>query len=406
MGIEIAPARPDQYVDLIATFGMAFGFDADNESQNERFKEMCEWDRTRVAYDGPDMVGTSGAFSLEMTVPGATMACGGTTIVSVVPTHRRRGILRAMMDQHLDDVREREEPIAALWASDSAIYGRFGYGCAATGVDIEIDRTHVGFHRLAPDPAPVRVVGAEEAASLLPPVYDSVRPTIPGYFARSEAWWRNRRLVDDPDSRDGATRFRYAITEVDGHATGYVQYRVKEQWSDGHGAGTVRIRELLGTDPASWSGLWRYVLSHDLVAKITASLRSTDEPLLEMLAARRRATLQPSDTLWVRVMDPKAALEGRRYEAIADVVVDLHDPLDGTVTAWHLDLSPEGATVEPSQQTATVALDVEDLSACFMGWSRFGTLQAAGRVTGSDEDVAALDRAFGWSPGPWCPEVF
>lgn len=406
MGVTIGAVDRDQVMVFLATMGRAFGSDVDDEARADRFAEVFEWDRSRAAFDGDQMVGTSGAFSLDMSVPGATMACGGTTVVSVIPTHRRRGILRSMMDAHLLDVRDREEPIAGLWAADSAIYGRFGYGCATQAVDLEISRNHTRFHRLAPAPAPVRLITADEAAQMVPAFYDEVRLSIAGFYARSNTWWANRALVDTPERRGGASAYRYAVTESDGKVTGYVQYRFKENWDSGHGQGELRIDEMLGTDPESWSGLWRFILDHDLMATVKAPMRSMEDPILELLEGRRRAAQKLSDSLWIRVMDPKKALEGRSYSGSARIVVALHDPLDATITTWLLDLARDGAEVTPSDADPDVTMDLEDLGACFMGWSRFSALGGAGRITATPDCLRALDRAFAWSPLPWCPEVF
>lgn len=406
MGVTIAPVPKERAADFVGAMGAAFGFDIEDEERLSRFAELFEWDRSRGAFDGDQIVGTSGAFSLDLTVPGGTMACAGTTVISVLPTHRRRGILRSMMDSHLEDVRQRQEPIAGLWASDSAIYGRFGYGSAAQNVEVEVSRDHGRFHRISPPPAPVRLISANEARQLLPPFYEKFRVTTPGFYGRSERWWALRRFRDDPNDRDGATAYRYAVTETDGKLTGYIQYRFKENWEEGHGIGEVRVRELLGSDPPSWSGLWRFVLDHDLTARIVAPERSVRDPLFEMLAGRRRARQKVEDSLWIRVMDVESALQGRSYSGRADVVVEIHDPLDASSSVWHFDLSPEGATVTPSQDRADVTMDLEDLGACFLGWGRFADLARAGRLTGDARHLHALDGAFTWSPLPWCSEVF
>lgn len=406
MGVRITPARADQAEAFLVAMGGPFGFEVDDEARTQRFADTFEWDRSRAAWDGDEIVGTSGAFSLEMTVPGATMACGGTTVVTVQPTHRRRGILSAMMDSHLDDVIERQEPIAALWASDSAIYGRFGYGCASLSAGIEVSRQHTSYHRLAPDPAPTRLIDLAEAKQLLVPFYDHVRRTRPGFYARSQTWWDNRRFHDDADSRDGAGAYRYVVTESDGQVTGFAQYRYKPGWADGHGAGEVRVTELIADDPSGWAGLWRLLLDHDLTAKIVADHRSVEEPLFEMLAGRRRARQVVGDGLWVRVMDPKTALEGRLYSAPADVTIEIHDSRAGGSSTWRLDLSEDGAVVSPTDAEPKVSMDIEDLGGCFMGWSRFAALHEIGRAIGARSDILALDRAFTWSPLPWCPEVF
>ena len=405
MGVTVGPVTPDRAEEVALAMGTAFGFDPEAD-RVERFRNTFEWDRMRTAYDGDKIVGTIGAFSLDMTVPGSTLPCAGTTVVAVMPTHRRRGILRMMIDSHLDDARHRNEPLAALWASDSGIYGRFGYGEAALGADVRVARDHGSFHRLAARPSPIRLVTAEEAAELLPPFYERVRMSRPGFFARSDQWWKNRRLRDPESERDGATAFRYAVTEENGAVTGYVQYRFKSNWTEGHGAGDVRIRELLGSTAESWAGLWRFVLDHDLTARIEASERPVDDPLFGLLSAPRRAHVTLSDSLWVRVMDVKTALEGRSYADTAGTVIQVHDPIDASLTKWRLDLSPEGSQVTPTDADAEVELDLEDLSACFMGRSRFRQLALAGRLNGEPSDIAALERAFAWSPAPWCPEVF
>ena len=406
MGVTIRSITADEVRAFLRATELTYGYDIENEGRIERFASLFEPDRSQAAFDGDAIVGTLGTFSLEMTVPGGTMPCAGTTIVSVLPTHRRRGILRSLIDAHFQEIRQREEPIAALWSADSAIYGRFGYGCAAESVDVTVSRQHNSLHRLGPALAPVRIVTADEARRLLPAIFDQARSEYPGFLRRSEAWWTNRRFHDEPGSREGATAFRYAVAESGGEARGYVQYRFKENWSGGHGKGEVRVRELIGTDPASWAGLWSLVLNHDLTARIVASLRPPDDPLFELLEGPRRARKRPSDSLWVRIMEPKSALEGRSYSDVVRTVIDVHDPLDATTSTWRLDLDRDGAEVAPTSESADVSMDLEDLGACFMGWSRFRTLSRAGRVSGADEAIAALDRAFSWSPGPWCPEVF
>lgn len=405
MGVTVLPVPDGRRREFHETMGLVFGFEP-TEADQERFDSYFPWDRSRAAFEGDSLVGTLGAFSLDMTVPGGTMACGGTTVVSVLPTHRRRGILAMMIDSHLADVREHEEPLAGLWASDSAIYGRFGYGSAARATEIEIQRDHAEFHRLAPEPAPVRLIDKDEAERVLPEFYDGFRFRYPGMFARSDVWWRNRRLHDDPQDRNGFTPFRFAVTEAAGSATGYAQYRYKPEWTDGHGEGTVRVTELFAADAPALAGLWRYLLDHDLTAKVVAPNRSIDDPVFDLLAGRRRVKATVEDSLWIRIIDVERALGGRRYSARAGTVLAVHDPIDGSSSRWQVDLSPEGADVTATRAEPEVTLDLEDLSAGLLGWPRFQELGRTGRLEGDPAVLAQLDAAFTWSPSPWCPEVF
>lgn len=403
MPIELRPITRDEFPEMVRVMGLSFGFDP---PEDDHFAHILPFDRTVCAFEDGRMVGTAAAFSLAMTVPGAVVPCGGTTVVAVLPSHRRRGVLRRMIRAHLDEIRARGEPIAALWASDSAIYGRFGYGEAAVEATVKVERPHVAFHRSAPDPAPVRIIEREEAARVLPPFHDSIRDQTPGFFRRSTEWWEHRLLADEKSRREGATSFRWGVVDgVDGIA-GYLQYRFKSAWEGDHGSGELRIFDLVGTDPESWSGLWTFALNHDLTSTITAYHRSTDDPLFDLLAGTRRVGAKTTDSLWVRIMDVPRALEARSYSAPIEMVLEVHDPMGDTDGRYRLVASPEGAECSPTDEEASITLDAEDLGAIYLGRSRLRALSRSGRVQGDAVSLAAADTAFTWDPQPWCPEVF
>src|SRR5690348_8927138 len=169
-----------------------------------------------AAFDDGAIVGGAGAFPFEMSVPGGELRCGGVTVVGVYPTHRRRGALRAMMDAQLRDIHERGEPIAALWASEETIYGRYGYGIASWGEDIVLPREWGSFAEPLERRGTVRFVEPEEAATLFPRVWEESMRRRPGAFRRTEAWWRLRTTrIPDPDKDNPA---RFAVLEQDGEA--------------------------------------------------------------------------------------------------------------------------------------------------------------------------------------------
>src|SRR5581483_4836666 len=179
------------------------------------------------AFDGGAIVGGAGAFSFRMTVPGGTaLSTAGVTVVGVLPTHRRRGILRSMMRAQLDEVHERGEPLAALWASEETIYGRYGYGLASLVLQFEIQRVYGAFRAGTERVGSVRFVDADEAATLLPPVYDAVQRVTPGMYERPASWWEHRLLVDPPAFRFGGSPKHIAVLEVDGEAQAYAIYRL------------------------------------------------------------------------------------------------------------------------------------------------------------------------------------
>ena len=403
MATEIRAIRPDEFEDFRRTMGLVFGFDPPDG--NNRVLRLLPLDRTRCGFDGGKMISTSGAYGLQMTVPGGEVACGGTTAVVVAPTHRRQGVLREMMRAHLDDVKEHGEPIAALWASDSAIYGRFGYGCASICYDIEIEPDHATLSRLAPQPGMARMIDRAEALELAPPLYDRLRMEIPGFFARTPHWWEDRSFWDSESAGD-TTNLRFAVVDGADGAAGFASFRTKAHWDEGHGSGKVIVQDLFASTPEAWAGIWALVANQDLVSRVECGLRPEWDPIFDLLAGTRRALTFRYDALWVRLMDVPAALTARSYAAPVDVVFGVADPIGDLTGSYLLRADLDGAECAPTTREPSVMLDLEDLSAAYMGRSRFRQWARAGRLSGAPDALAALDSAFDWDPQPWCPELF
>ena len=387
--------------------GLAFGFDPSDEDF-ESFKAILEIDRTVCAFDGGQMIGTAGAFSLDMTVPGGQAPVAGTTMVTVLATHRRRGVLRQMMRAHLDEARNRGDALAALWASESSIYARFGFGPATTRVDAEIERGHLAWSGKPRGSGRVRLVDSDEAGALLPSVFQATRRVRPGMFDRSQVWWKHRVFRDPESRRGGATSYRYAVYEEDATPRGYVQYRAKEDWdADGLPNGEIRINDFQAVDLAAADGLWRYIGSIDLINTIKYWNLPTDEPLPFLLADSRRLHRRVTDSLWVCPIDIPAALMARKYSREGELLIEVHDDFnpwnEGT---YLLETGGGESRCRRSNSTPHLRLSASDLGAIYLGGVRPLTLAAAGRVEGSAEAIKRADGMFAWHPAPWCQEVF
>ena len=405
MAPELRCVDDDSYPAFVRNMERTFGFDFNPEE--DTFRSILEIDRAFGHFEDDGMVSTIGAYSLEMTVPGNVVSCGGTTVVTVSPTHRRRGLLTEMMKRHFEDVLEREEPIAALWASESEIYGRFGYGRASTTAEITVHRRGQPLSRHAPATRPVRLVELDEAKTVVPPFHDRFRPGQPGMFGRSPEWWEARVFSDFSSRRGGATAARWAVVDGDDGIDGYAKYRTKHApGDDGHSGAELVITDFLAGSPESWASLWAFLLSHDLVAKFIAKLRSPDDPIFDLLAGPRRAQTEVDDGIWVRVMDIPAALTSRRYQGDFAGVLEVHDPMGLAGGTFRLEATAEGSECKPSDADPDIVMDIEDLGAVYMGNSGFRRLARAGRVSGDNSVLAAADQAFGWDPRPWCPEIF
>ncbi len=405
MAVDLRPVTEDEYPAFVANLELTFGFDRDPEE--DRLRPIFEFDRAIGHFDGDQIVSTLGAFSLQMSVPGAVLPCGGTSVVTVAPTHRRSGLLRELMTRLLQDVQDRGEPMAALWASESEIYGRFGYGHATDSAELSFHRLGASLSRHAPQVPETRWLTLDEARQSIPQFHDAFRTGQPGMFARSAEWWNARVFTESAHRNDGATDARWVVVDGDGGIDGYVRYRVKSGFGDdGHFGNEVQVVDLFANTPAAWAGLWSYILSQDLATKVVARLRSPQDPVFGLLAGRRRAKTHVSDGLWLRLVDIPSALSQRRYSTTFSGVFEVHDPMGMSGGRFRLDASSEGATCESTSDDPDITLDIEDLGASFLGNANFFQAGRAGRLTGDTQTLKSADLAFSWSPRPWCPEIF
>jgi predicted acetyltransferase len=331
----------------------------------------------------------------------------GVTAVGVRSTHRRKGVLTSMMRAQLDDVRERGEPIAGLYASESIIYGRFGYGLASLQVGIEIETAHSAFRDPLPD-GRLDIVDKEAAAKVLPGIHDRARRQQPGDINRVPAWWDNF-FKDKEKEREGASARFYVVHESEpGEADGYVAYRIKGDWPSGLPGATLRIQDWAATSEAAYVNLWRQLLDVDLVAKVAAWKRPVDEPLRWLLAdPRRLQTKALTDELWLRPVDVAACLAARGYPTEGRLVLEVVDTFLDTSSRVALDAGPTGATCTATDASADLTLGVAELGAIYLGGTLASNLARAARI--DEHAPGALRRAdvlFSSDRAPYCRTMF
>lgn len=308
--------------------------------------------------------------------------------------------MRRMMIDHLHLLHEWEEPLAALWASEASIYGRFGYGPAADHHDLEISRASARFTDPPDIVGRMRLIDADEAKKVLPDIYAQVVSNRPGMFKRSDRWWEYRTLHDPPHRRRGKTSRRIAV--LDDPGTGYVTYR-----QEGFDPQTLHVIELIGTSPDAEKALWEYLFGVDLVGPIKAWNRPTDDLLRWWLTDPRKAVTKRDDALWIRVLDVERALTGRRYRGTGTVTIGIEDEICPWNTGtYRLDVEDGQATVERSSDDADMWLDPWALGTIYLGGQSVTTLQQAGRLSGADEAIVLADQLFSWHVAPWVQEVF
>jgi predicted acetyltransferase len=400
MGIEIRTITEDERVDWIQAAETAFSSTA-KDDEIEASLPVIEVDRSFAAIDGSRIVGTSASITFRMMVPGgARIPTAGVTMVGVQPTHRRRGINTRMMTAILEQAVDRGEPLAALFASEGAIYGRFGYGLAGLFGEFQAESARMAFVRGYEQSGHVELVSKDEALPVIDEVYDAAM--------RPGGVERNRTLRDHMFATVGEDKDRpwmYAVHRDEaGQADAYAVYWMKHDWPRSVPSGTITVKECVASTPSGNADIWRYLFDIDLVATVEAWNRPADEPLLQLVREPRRLRFSVNDGLWVRPLDVVATLEARRYRTDGRIVFEIVDPFRSENDGRY-ELVVEGGTgrCARTEDDADLAGTINVLGSTYLGGSSFRQLwwasQVEERTPGS---VERADAMFASTPAPWC----
>ncbi|MET9303779.1 GNAT family N-acetyltransferase [Streptomyces cellulosae] len=406
---ELRSLRPDEWDSAYGNLLRAFGGLAEADEERQLWRSITEFGRFLAAWDGDRCVASGGAFSFRLTVPGgASVPTAGVTMVSVAATHRRRGLLTAMMRRQLDDIRSWGEPLAVLTASEPAIYGRFGYGAATFQLDAEIDTVRAGL--TVPDGTDdvrLRYADPAEVLDVCEAVYAQLVPGRPGMPARRPGW-QKVGVLDPESERGGASPLQCVVAERDGATVGYARFRVKPHWGPGGPDGEVVLSALDALDPAAAAALWRFLFDLDLTSSLRVRGRPVDDSWQYLVRDVRRCRPALRDALYLRPVEVGAALAARTYRTPVDVVLEVEDafcPWNGG--RWRLSGDAKGAVCEPTRDAADLALSVRELGAAYLGGVSLTALAAAGRVRElRGGALAEASAAFGSDPAPWLPHGF
>jgi len=343
----------------------------------------------------------------RLTIPGGEIAAAGVTLVGVLPTHRRRGILRELMRRQLRDAHDRGDPVAILYASEALIYPRFGYGVASFDGWAAIERDRAVFRDPSEPVGQTRLVPLADAASVLPPIYDRVRAVTTGMLSRTPAWWVHHRLRDLPLDRHGGGPKFCAVWESGGEAA-YALYRVHDKWDEFIPANTLEVIEAIATSPLAQREIWRFVFGIDLIKTINAGFLALDHPLTLLLAEPRRLRLTVNDGLWLRLVDIAAALSARRYAADTAIVFEVVDTFcDWDAGRWQLESQASRGQATRTTRQPDLRLTSERLASAYLGGISFTRLARAGWVEEvTPGAIARADQMFRIDHAPWCAEVF
>lgn len=369
-----------------------------NDEQSVGMRDAMADRRTTGVFDGEAVVGTVNAFPSPVTVPGSReLPAWAISMVTVAQTHRRRGIARELLESELRAAKALGIPMAMLTVSESTIYHRFGFSPAAMASNLSIDTRRA--HWIAHVPSGrVEYVELAQLRTEVDALYATARLASPGEMAVWPRRWD--QLFGLADEKDVSKQPR-AVRFVDeaGATQGFAVYRMKEQESD-FTEHTAEVSYLLANTDDAYAGLWRYLLELDLTTRVTAHLRSVDEPVRWLINDFRAAKVETYDHLWLRILDVPAALRAREYYALANLVLEITDDLGHAGGTFAFD--SQAGRIDPVDSAPDLTLSVNELSAIYLGGVSAVTLQSAGRIQEHvPGTVAQLDAAFHSPRTPW-----
>ena len=405
MDLEIRPVTADEVPHFLRTEANGFGMHLEDDDL-PWLRQLLEPERSLGVFDAGRLVGTAGIVTQQLTVPGMrSVPMAGVSWVTVQPTHRRKGVLRQIMRRQLDDLHEQGEIIAGLTASESLIYGRFGYGQASATENVRIDTRRSAFTTPVDGDGRFTMIDATEAAKVLPGLHERVRLAQNGDNSRSEAWW-HVFFTDPKAMRGGRSAHFFVLHESSsGEPDGYATWRIKEEASEGRG-NELWVDNLRGLGDDTEAALWRFVLDVDLVGDVVADARAVDDPLRwRLLDPRQLRVTDQFDMLWLRLVDVAKGLQARGYATGDEVVLELTDDFCPWNTGRWL-LSRDSCT-KAGRRKADLALSARDLGAAYLGGVSFSTLARAGRVTELTAGaMARADAMFATDGMPWTTTAF
>ncbi|MFJ3622098.1 GNAT family N-acetyltransferase [Streptomyces iakyrus] len=405
--MEIRPTTDKDLDVFVDTLHAAFGLFPETPVEGGGlWWSALETDRCllAVAADGRP-VGTAATHSFELTLPGATLVpAPGVTAVGVLPSHRRQGVLSAMMRHQLTELRGRGEMLSVLLASEALIYGRFGYGPATYTAQLKIPRHKAAL--AAPRASgvaegaatgSVEVLRRAECGEILEEVYDRYRRAQPGALSRPHRWW-TLRAGQPPISP--AQRYIAVHRGTDGIPNGYASYSID--------SGTLTVDETIAAEDAVFTALARFVLEHDLVSHVVFKHVPSGHPLRWQLADFRAGEVSGDmDWLWVRLLDVPRALTARGWFTDGELVLDVDDPFLGEHDRYLLTVRDGKADCVPTDREPDLSLDVRDLGSLYLGGTAPSTLTRAGHIRAHHPGAATLaDALFRTERSPHCLHWF
>ena len=411
MSIEIRNADPSEYRAVVDTVATAFldrpaSLDAIAESMHRNWEPARSW----IAVDDGKVAGVFRSWPTELTVPGgATLTAAAVGPVTVLPTHRRRGILNGLAAAEDRAIRERGEAVALLHASEYGIYGRYGYGPGTRSADWTINTVASGGVHGTPTGSIELLPVDATTRALLEQLHDGQRLRQAGEVTRREVDWVAYLGIEETPWGSRWKGWVAVHRDASGEPDGYVRYQGE---SKEHGllpGGILKVNEIVGLDDDAYADLLRFVIEVDLVRTVKLENRPVTERARWLVRNARAVSEDPSwDSVWVRLFDVRAALEARTYEQARRLVLEVIDPgAAGGRWCLELDAGPDGARCLETSRSPDLTLPVAALGAAYLGGTRLRDITVG---TGFEEHragaLADADALLRTAVEPYCSTHF
>ena len=398
MQYEIRPISSKEFSEFSETTARAFGIDQDAKYLSMK-KSYFDFDRTLAVIHKNGIIGGCVSSPYLLNIPGGQVNVAAVADVSVLPNHRRKGILTKMMRTQLSNIYKKGESFAALWAEESPIYGRFGYGISSFHENWVLNRQHNEFNTNIANKGTIEYLNPSKITESLPQIYERATLDVPGIIQRPKMYWQV--IAEDFESkRNNESKMQHVTYSEGNHITGYASYRTVP-------AG-ISVHELIGMDLNSVITLWRFCLDMDLRLQAQIYRRPLDDIFPLLLKDPGRLSRAIKEGLWLRLVDVQKALTLRKYSLQTRLVIRVIDSFcQWNDQTFELQTDGKDNNCLPSNSNPDICISVSDLASVYLGTIKFSTLLKCGRIQQeTDNAVHKADMMFSYKQAPWSPFYF
>jgi predicted acetyltransferase len=404
MAIEFRPVTASEMGQFGLVTSYAFAGEAGDGPENEFTKQVRpEW--TLFAFDGAKLAATFATFPFTMGANGRALALGGVTAVSTQPEYRRQGLIRQLMTQAFQAMREKDQSVAALWASQAAIYQRYGYALSSIKRCYSIDTVDIHFFDGDRGSLPVTRINTLEGEKIADALYHEFIANRMGYLYRDKKLWQSRIFKE----KKKAGPIHVAVAFEGKQSRGYMVYTMRHS-KVGHGTRfqEIDVRDFAWLSIDAYRSLWSFLAKHDLVGKVSWKYAPLDDPAPDFFVEPRLLHIKNYEGIWFRIVDLAAAVEGRGYQVSDKLTLEIagDEMCPWNNGTWQIDASPEGTKVTSTTAPPDVTLSIKAMASLYTGFREARRLSGWGLIKGEAAAIERLSQLFATRYAPHCPDSF